>query len=229
MVCIICQTLRYDVGELQFPHQRNKSHIPRVTILGVSMTDTNNSAGQIITVREAVADDMTAIALIYGYEVENGVASFEEVPPTADELNSRREGVVGLGLPYLVAKIDGRIAGYCYASTYRPRAAYRYTLENTVYVAREARGRGVASTLLTELIKRCEMADRRQMIAVIAVSDTDANSASIDLHKKLNFRMVGKLEASGFKGERWVDTILMQRTLGDGRSSLPKTADSNGT
>ena len=177
--------------------------------------------GSPITLRDAHPADMPGITEIYRHEVLHGVATFEETPPSVEELNARREGIVALGLPYLVAEIDGTVMGYSYGSTYRPRPAYRHTIENTVYVAQVARGRGIAETLLVELIKRCEAVDRRQMIAVIAIAEQVTNSASVALHRKLGFREIGTVEAAGFKFGRWVDTVLMQRSLGEGSKSLP--------
>lgn len=185
------------------------------------MSDQSSAVDQGIAVRDAVAEDMPAIAEIYGCEVETGVATFEEEPPSPEELERRRQGIVAMGLPYIVATIDGQVAGYSYASSYRPRPAYRYTVEDTVYVARSARGRGVAEVLLRGLVERCEAAGRRQMMAVIALTGDPAESPSVALHAKLGFRRVGTVEGAGFKLGRWVDTVLMQRTLGSGTSTLP--------
>lgn len=185
------------------------------------MSDQSSAVDRGITVRDAVAEDMPAIAAIYGCEVETGVATFEEEAPSPDELERRRQGIVAMGLPYIVATTDGQVAGYCYASSYRPRPAYRYTVENTVYVARSARGRGVAEVLLRGLVERCEAAGRRQMMAVIAITGDPAESPSVALHAKLGFRRVGTVEGAGFKLGRWVDTVLMQRPLGSGTSTLP--------
>ena len=169
-------------------------------------------------VRDARPEDMAAMQAIYAAEVLHGLASFEEIPPDATELESRRQAVLAIGLPWLVAERDGRVVGYAYAGPYRARPAYRYTVENSVYVAPGARGGGVARALLAELIARCEAAGRRQMIAVIGDS---ANAGSIGLHAALGFRHVGTLEAVGFKLGRWVDSVLMQRPLGSGGSTEP--------
>jgi phosphinothricin acetyltransferase len=170
-----------------------------------------------ITVRDATNADIPAIEQIYAREVLHGLATFEEIPPTADELLSRRENVLALGLPYLVAELDGRVAGYCYAMTYRPRPAYRNTIEDSVYVADGMQGRGVGRALLGALIARCETGPWRQMVAVIGDS---GNTGSITLHARLGFRHAGTLEAVGFKLGRWVDTVLMQRALGAGSGAL---------
>ena len=183
---------------------------------------TRDAGAQGITVRNGTEDDLPSIEVIYAYEVLNGVATFEETPPTEDELRSRRQGVLDLGLPYLAAEVGGRVVGYSYATTYRGRPAYRHTIENSVYVAKAVRGHGVGTALLAALIDRCESGPWRQMIAVIG--DVD-NAGSIALHKRLGFHHAGTLDAVGFKFGRWVDTILMQRPLGPGSDTLPRMKD----
>ncbi len=140
----------------------------------------------------------------------HGLASFEESPPDEAELRKRCAAVLALGLPYIVAELDGEIVGYAYATRYRARSAYRHSLENSVYVREGCAGRGVGSALLAELIARCERGPWRQMVAVIGDS---GNAASIGLHRKHGFRHVGTLTAVGFKFGRWVDSVLMQREL----------------
>jgi L-amino acid N-acyltransferase YncA len=169
-------------------------------------------------IREASEGDLPQIQAIYAHHVLNGLASFEETPPTVEELRSRRDGVLALGLPYLVAEVDGRIVGYCYATSYRSRPAYRHTVENSVYVREGCGGQGIGSALLQALIDGCAAGPWRQMIAVIGDS---ANAASIRLHRKHGFRHVGTLPAVGFKFGRWVDSVLMQRELGKGGSAPP--------
>jgi phosphinothricin acetyltransferase len=164
-------------------------------------------------VRPAREADFPAIAGIYAHHVLHGLASFELVPPDAGEMLRRREQVLALGLPYLVAEVDGRIAGYAYAGLYRARPAYRYTVEDSVYIAHDCTGRGVGSALLPALIAGCERAGCRQMLAVIGDS---ANAASIRLHEKFGFSRVGLLPAVGWKFGRWVDSVLMQRAVGPG-------------
>jgi phosphinothricin acetyltransferase len=173
---------------------------------------------QAVIVRDARDQDMAAIQAIYAYEVLDGSASFEEVPPTTDAMLARRAAVLELGLPYLAAELEGRVVGYSYATAYRPRPAYRYTIEDSVYVARGMQGRGIGRALLASLIARCERGPWRQMIAVIGDS---GNAGSIALHRQQGFRLVGTFEAVGFKLGRWVDTVHMQRALGAGRETLP--------
>jgi L-amino acid N-acyltransferase YncA len=162
------------------------------------------------TIRDAAPADLPAIHAIYAHHVLHGLASFEEVPPTLDEMRARFEAVRNGGKPYLVAELDGAVAGYGYASAYRARSAYRYTLENSIYVDQGARGRGVGSALLKALIARCRAGPWCQMVAIIGDS---ANAASIGVHLKAGFRRVGVLERVGFKHGRWVDSVLMQLEL----------------
>jgi phosphinothricin acetyltransferase len=171
-----------------------------------------------IVVRDAVEQDMESVQAIYAVHVLQGLASFEETPPSTDEMRSRRASVLGLGLPYLVAAVDGRVVGYSYATGYRARPAYRHTLEDSVYVAEGLQRRGIGRMLLEALIARCERGPWRQMLAIIGDS---GNSGSIELHRRLGFQPVGTLRSVGFKLGRWVDTVLMQRELGAGDSTRP--------
>ena len=164
-------------------------------------------------VRDARDADMAQVQAIYAHHVLHGTASFEEEPPPLAEMLRRRGEVLAKGLPYLVAEADGRVAGYSYATPYRARSAYRFSIENSVYVDHMLHRSGVGRALLTELIARCERGDWRQMIAVIGDS---AQAASIGLHVALGFRHVGTLQSVGFKFGRWLDTVLMQRALGSG-------------
>jgi len=161
---------------------------------------------------------MSAVTMIYAKHVLHGLASFEEVPPPLDEMQSRRASVVELCLPYLVAELDGRIVGYSYATLYRARPAYRYTVEDSVYVEDGMHGRGIGTALLAELIARCERGQWRQMLAVIGDS---GNAASIALHRRMGFTPAGNLTSVGFKLGRWVDSVFMQRALGPGDSVKP--------
>jgi phosphinothricin acetyltransferase len=173
-------------------------------------------------IRSALTDDMPAITAIYAVHIREGLASFELTPPSANEMAKRFAAIQQAGLPYLVAELDGRVAGYCYASYYRPRSAYRNTVENSVYIAPWAQRRGVGKALLDEIIRACEAIGKRQMIAVIG--DTD-NLASIALHKAAGFHHVGTLRDVGFKHGRWVDSVIMQRSLGPGAQMLPEDED----
>jgi phosphinothricin acetyltransferase len=170
------------------------------------------------TIRDATEADMAAAQRIYEPEVRSGYASFEEIPPDVTEMARRWREVLGLGLPYLVAERDGVILGYAYAGSYRARPAYRWTVEDSVYVSADSQGAGLGSALLAELIARCEAGPWRQMIAVIGDS---RNAGSIALHARLGFRPVGTFENVGFKLGRWLDSVLMQRPLGEGAASPP--------
>ena len=169
-------------------------------------------------VRPATAEDIPAITGIYRHHVLHGLATFEIDPPAAAEMARRYAAIRELGLPYLVAEINGVVAGYAYAAEYRARPAYRYTVEDSVYIDKDHAGNGIGSALLPALIDGCERAGRRQIIAVIGDS---ANLASIRLHEKFGFSRVGTLPAVGFKFDRWVDSVLMQRAVGNGRLALP--------
>jgi L-amino acid N-acyltransferase YncA len=174
-----------------------------------------------VRVRDATAEDMAAIQAIYSHHVLHGLATFELVPPTVEEMRARREAVLAAGLPYLAAEQDGVVVGYSYATAYRPRPAYRFTIEDSVYVRHGLGGRGIGSLLLGELIRRCEAGPWRQMIAVIGDS---ANAGSIALHRRHGFDHAGTLRSVGFKLGRWVDTVQMQRPLGVGNATPPQGA-----
>ncbi|BBK42510.1 N-acetyltransferase [Allostella vacuolata] len=178
------------------------------------------SAGT-VRVRDAGAEDIPAIAAIYAHHVLHGLASFEETPPSVEEMARRHAEIAGRGYPYIVAVLDGQVAGYSYAGPYRPRPAYRHSVENSVYLAPGRQRAGIGTALLAELIRRCEAAGFRQMVAVIGDS---ANLASIALHAKLGFRRAGLLTAIGYKHGRWVDSVLMQRALGAGDTTDPRQA-----
>ena len=160
--------------------------------------------------RPASEADMAGVQAIYGDHVTHGLASFEETAPSIDEMRARFLTLKGKSYPYLVAERDGEIVGYSYAGPYRTRSAYRFTVENSVYVARDCSGQGIGRALLADLIAECEKGPWRQMIAIIGNS---GNSASIALHRSLGFRMVGTLREVGFKHDQWVDSVLMQRHL----------------
>jgi L-amino acid N-acyltransferase YncA len=177
-------------------------------------------------VRRCTRADLPEVCAIYAVEVREGTASFELEPPSLAEMTARFAAIEGAGLPYLVAQRDGRVAGYAYASPYRPRPAYRYTVEDSVYVARWARRQGVGRALLAALIERATGQGMRQMVAIIGDS---AHTASIELHARAGFRLVGTLEHVGWKLGRWLDTVIMQRPLGPGAATPampePRPAD----
>lgn len=171
-----------------------------------------------VQLRPAHEADLAAIQVIYAHHVQTGFASFEEVAPDLSEMTRRWEAIRQAGLPYLVATEGERILGYAYAGPYRPRSAYRFTCEDSIYLAPGAQGKGIGRALLALLIDQTTALGLRQMIAVIGDS---ANLASIGVHRALGFEMTGTFHAVGFKFGRWVDSVLMQRALGPGRSSTP--------
>jgi L-amino acid N-acyltransferase YncA len=171
-----------------------------------------------IAIRAATAADITVITAIYDHAVRHGTASFELEPPDAAEMARRRQALVEAGYPYVVAEADGMVAGYAYAGPYRPRPAYRWSVEDSVYVAPAMQRRGIGAALLDRLIVEAEQRGYRQMIAVIGDS---AQTPSIELHRAAGFRPIGTIEHVGFKLGRWLDTVLMQRALGPGASMPP--------
>jgi phosphinothricin acetyltransferase len=183
------------------------------------MSSTTRPAERVATaVRDALEADAPAIQAIYAHHVLYGLATFEEEPPSVEEIAQRRAAVVAAGLPYLVAEQGGAVVGYSYATSYRPRRAYRYTIEDSVYVADGLGGHGIGAALLGALLARCDAGPWRQMIAIIGNS---GNAGSIALHRRFGFEPAGTLRAVGFKLGRWVDTVLMQRALGPGAASPP--------
>ncbi len=173
-----------------------------------------------LRIRAATASDLTAITDIYAHAVLNGTASYEYDPPSSEEMEKRFAAITGGGFPYLVATVDGRVSGYAYASHFRTRPAYRFSVEDSIYVAPDAQGQGLGTLLLGELIARCEAMGFRQMIAVIG--DGAVNLASARLHAIMGFAECGRIKGSGFKFGRWCDTLLMQRDLNGGVSTLPE-------
>jgi L-amino acid N-acyltransferase YncA len=171
-----------------------------------------------IRLRPSEDRDVARVEAIYRHHVLNGVASFEDEPPDFAEIARRRGEILARGLPYLVAERSGQVIGYCYASPYRTRSAYRFTLEDSIYVDAAETGRGIGRALLSGLIERCAALGYRQMVAVIGGSD---QWPSIRLHEALGFARIGVLPAIGFKFGGWVDTILMQRSLGEGATTKP--------
>ncbi|HEY1504699.1 MAG TPA: GNAT family N-acetyltransferase [Stellaceae bacterium] len=174
----------------------------------------------VFSIRDSELGDIPAITAIYAHSVMTSVATFDEHPPSVEDMRQRRAEVIDGGLPFIVAVGDnGHLLGYAYAGAFRRRTGYRFTLEDSIYVERTATHRGVGTALLTALIERCAAAGYRQMVAVIA--DTE-RAASIGLHEKLGFKMVGVLPAVGFKFRRWIDVILMQRALGPSDPTAPQ-------
>jgi phosphinothricin acetyltransferase len=170
------------------------------------------------SIRPATPADIPAITRIYAHAVRHGTASFELEPPDEAEMMRRMRALFDGGYPYLVAEAEGAVAGYAYAGPYRTRPAYRFSVENSVYVAPEAHRRGIGRLLLDALISECEARGYRLMIAVIGDS---AQTASIELHRAAGFKLVGAFEGVGYKFDRWLDTVLMQRPLGKGSSAPP--------
>jgi phosphinothricin acetyltransferase len=171
-----------------------------------------------VEIRPAKPDDLAAVHAIYSHHVLKGLASFEEVPPAREEIARRYGEVTSSKLPWIVAQYGDDIAGYGYCSLYRTRSAYRYSLEDSIYVRPGMEGKGIGKLLLAELIRRCEGLGYRQIIAVIGDS---ANAASINLHASAGFLRVGTLRSVGFKFGRWVDSVVMQLPLGKGDATAP--------
>ncbi|HEY6631627.1 MAG TPA: GNAT family N-acetyltransferase [Rhizobiaceae bacterium] len=171
------------------------------------------------TIRAATAADLDAITGIYADAVMYGTATYELDPPTRAEMAARFDALVAGGFPYLVATSEGRVVGYAYAGPFRARPAYRFIVENSIYVAPDAKGRGVGRLLLHRLIAEAERLGFRQMIAVIG--DGHAESASVKLHERLGFRHGGRLDGSGYKHGRWLDTVFMQLPMNGGAETDP--------
>ena len=171
-----------------------------------------------VTVRPAARADIPAITRIYGHSVEHGTASFELSAPDEAEMTRRFNELTTNGFPYLVAAVDGAVVGYAYAGPYRTRPAYRFTVENSVYVAHDSHRRGVGKLLLQALIEAYTEKGFRLMVAVIGDSN---QAASIGLHEAAGFKHAGVFENIGYKFDRWLDNILMQRALGPGASKPP--------
>jgi len=161
-------------------------------------------------VRTATAGDFTAITAIYAHHVLHGTATFEIDPPSRETMLERRAAILALGLPFLVAELEGRVVGYAYTSAYRVRPAYRFTIEDSIYIDPDFTGQGCGRALLRTLIDQCQRGPWQQMVAVIGDS---ANEASVRLHRHFGFEHVGTLRAVGYKFEKWVDTVLMQKAL----------------
>lgn len=172
-----------------------------------------------LTVRPATAGDLAAITEIYAHAVREGTASYELEPPSLAEMTNRFNALRSGGFPYLVAEDDGRVVAYAYAGPFRPRPAYRFIVEDSIYVAPPAKGRGVGRALLERLIKEVRQLGFRQIIAVIG--DGHEASASVRLHRRLGFADSGRLVGSGYKHDRWLDTVFMQLSLNGGSGFPP--------
>jgi L-amino acid N-acyltransferase YncA len=171
-----------------------------------------------LEIRPAASADLPAITEIYEHAVRFGTATFELVPPDLAEMTRRFDALVAGNFPFFVAVLAGHVVGYAYAGPYRPRPAYRFTVENSIYLQPAIHGRGVGQKLLQQLIAECEGRGYRQMIAVIGDS---TNAASVGVHSRCGFEMIGTHPNVGFKFGRWLDTVMMQRSLGEGAATLP--------
>jgi len=171
-----------------------------------------------LLIRPAAVADLPAITAVYGWNVLNGTGTFELEAPDLAEMTRRHADVTGKGLPWLVAERAGQVLGYAYANHFRPRRAYRFCLEDSIYLAPEAQGQGAGRLLLAELMARCEAAGTRQMLAVIGDS---ANAGSIGVHRALGFEQVGLMKSAGWKFNRWLDVVVMQKSLGQGDAVPP--------
>ena len=170
------------------------------------------------SIRPAAPADIAAVTRIYAEAVRHGTASFELEPPDETEMARRFRSLLEGGYPYLAAEIDGTVVGYAYAGPYRPRPAYRFSVEDSIYIDPSAQRRGIGRALLERLIADATGLGFRQMIAVIGDS---SQTPSIELHRALGFRLIGAIENVGFKFDRWLDTVLMQRALGPGATTKP--------
>ena len=171
------------------------------------------------TIRPSTPNDIPQITAIYTHHVLHGTGTFEVEPPSEHDMAQRRADVVNKGLPYLVATEGERVLGYAYCNWFKPRPAYRFSAEDSIYIAPEAAGSGLGRALMAELLRQAELAGVRKMIAVIGDS---ANAGSIGVHRSAGFRHVGVLEACGWKFERWLDVVLMDKALGQGNSTTPE-------
>jgi phosphinothricin acetyltransferase len=172
-----------------------------------------------LSLRDSIDSDIAAIAALYGHYVRTSLATFDEIPPSPADMAQRRADALAAGLPFLVATdARGTTLGFAYAARYRVRPAYRFTVEDSIYVGADVTRRGIGRALLSALIERCAAAGFRQMVAVIG---DKANTASIGLHEKVGFKHAGLLPAVGFKLGRWVDSVMMQRALGAGSTTPP--------
>jgi phosphinothricin acetyltransferase len=171
-----------------------------------------------VLIRPSTPADLAAVTEIYGWHVRHGTGTFELDPPDRADMTRRRDDVLAKGLPWLVLEHDGAVRGYAYANQFRPRPAYRFCLEDSLYLAGDATGHGFGRLLLAELLARCEAAGARQMLAIIGDS---ANAGSIGVHRALGFGHVGTIAAAGWKFDRWLDVVVMHCNLGIGAATAP--------
>lgn len=169
-------------------------------------------------IRPSREEDLPAIAAIYAHHVLHGTGTFETEPPSVSDMTARRADVLSKGLPYLVAEQDGKIAGFAYGNWFKPRPAYRYSVEDSIYMAPDLQRKGLGRALLTELLARCEAAGVRKVMAIIGDS---ANAGSVGIHRALGFTQVGIIESCGWKFGAWRDIVIMQKTLGWGDTQPP--------
>jgi L-amino acid N-acyltransferase YncA len=174
-----------------------------------------------LTLRPSTDQDVAAITAIYAHHVTHGTGTFETTPPTESDMAARRQDVLAKGLPYLVAEQDGRVLGYAYCQWFKPRPAYRFSAEDSIYLDPRAAGQRIGNKLLMELVRQAEAAGIRKLIAVIGDS---GNAASIGVHRAIGFRHVGTIESCGWKFGRWLDIVLMEKSLGEGSRTAPEAA-----
>jgi phosphinothricin acetyltransferase len=172
-----------------------------------------------LTLRSSTDTDLPAITAIYGHHVTHGTGTFETTAPTQQEMAARRADVLGKGLPYLVAELEGRLVGFAYCQWFKPRPAYRFSAEDSIYLDPDAAGQRLGNKLLTELAKQAEAAGIRKLIAVIGDSN---NVRSIGVHRAVGFRHVGTIESCGWKFDRWLDIVMMEKSLGQGGRTPPE-------
>ena len=171
------------------------------------------------SIRPSLESDLPAITAIYGHHVLHGTGTFETTPPTESEMAARRADVLAKGLPWLVLEEGGRVLGYAYCQWFKPRPAYRFSAEDSIYMHSDAAGKGLGRALLAELMKQAEAAGVRKLIAVIGDS---GNAASVGVHKALGFEAVGTIRNCGWKFERWLDIVIMDKAIGEGAATRPQ-------